>query len=336
MENSNFLAPTKNRYGKTDLLLIILLLYGMIPEKGCGKLKIQHIQYALEIAQTGSISKAADRLLLSQPNISSALRTLESELGFAIFQRSNKGVTITPEGQRFLASARKIVEEYRQITQIKTNRKSHQFYLAAGYHSAIEEAFSRLCAECPPADRIDFLLTNTNAQEIIDRVYLNKSNLGILMLPAEDMGQFRSACDKRGLTRLNIQKLKFYVNLNRRHPLLQKPHFDFYRLRDYPFVDYGEKVLTTHMGLTHLDIIDPTKRILVGERDTRCYIVSLSNAFSISAGIHPRVSERYDWVNIPLPGIESQMTAVWRSDQRQSQEAKRYLALLQEEIVKVT
>lgn len=298
-------------------------------------MKIQHIQYALEIAQAGSISKAADRLLLSQPNISSALRTLEGELGFSIFQRSNKGVSITPEGQRFLAGARRIVEEYRQITEIKKNQKSHQFYLAAGYHSAIEESFSRLCAEYPPEDRIDFLLTNTNAQEIIDRVYLNKSNLGILMIPTEDMGSLRSACDNRGLTRQNIQKMKFYVNLNRRHPLLQEPHFDFCKLRDYPFVDYGEKVLTTHMGLTHLDIIDPSKRILVGERDTRCYIVSISNAFSISAGLHPRVSERYDWVNIPLPGIESLMTAVWRSDQKQSQETKRYLALLQEEIIKV-
>lgn len=318
------------------LLLIFPVIRGMIPGKGGGNLKIQHIQYALEIAQTGSISKAADRLLLSQPNISSALRTLERELGFPIFQRSNKGVTITAEGQRFLSSARKIVEEYRQITEIKKNRQSHQFYLAAGYHSAIEEAFSRLCAEYPAADQIDFSLTNTNAQEVIDRVYLNKSNLGILMIPAEDMGQLRSACDKRGLTRLNIQKLKFYVNLNCHHPLLQTPHFDFLKLRDYPFVDYGEKVLTTHMGLTHLDIIDPTKRILVGERDTRCYIVSISNAFSISAGLHPRVSERYDLVNIPLPGIESQMTAVWRSDQKRSQETKRYLALLQEEIVKVT
>lgn len=113
-----------------------------------------------------------------------------------------------------------------------------------------------------------FSLLNSNAQEIIDRVYLNKSNLGILMIPPEDPGQIRSACDKRGLKRINIRKLAFYV-------------------------------------------------------------------FSIGSGLHPRVCERYDWVNIPLPGLESQMIAVWRGDQRQSPEAKRYLTLLREESLKV-
>ena len=49
---------------------------------------IQQIRYALEIAETGSINKAAEKLFVSQPSLTNALRELEKSLGITIFNRS--------------------------------------------------------------------------------------------------------------------------------------------------------------------------------------------------------------------------------------------------------
>lgn len=51
------------------------------------------------VAKYGSFTQAANMLLNSQPNITRAMRTLESELGCTLFVRTNKGVTLTPEGK---------------------------------------------------------------------------------------------------------------------------------------------------------------------------------------------------------------------------------------------
>ena len=62
-------------------------------------MNLQYVKYALEISRTGSISKAAENLSVAQPNLSRAVKELESSLGIAIFDRTRTGMTVTPERQ---------------------------------------------------------------------------------------------------------------------------------------------------------------------------------------------------------------------------------------------
>ena len=62
---------------------------------------IQQLQYVMEISRTGSVSKAAKTLFLSQPNLSNAIKNLENELGCRLFTRSKSGMKLTPEGRTF-------------------------------------------------------------------------------------------------------------------------------------------------------------------------------------------------------------------------------------------
>lgn len=55
-------------------------------------MKLEQLVYAVEIANTQSISKAADNLLLSQPGLSTSIKQLEYELGAELFIRTGKGV----------------------------------------------------------------------------------------------------------------------------------------------------------------------------------------------------------------------------------------------------
>lgn len=67
---------------------------------------IQQIRYAVTVAECNSMSKAAEKLFMSQPSLSSAVRELEDELNIEIFIRSSRGVTVTSAGNEFLAYAR--------------------------------------------------------------------------------------------------------------------------------------------------------------------------------------------------------------------------------------
>lgn len=78
---------------------------------------IRKLEYFMEVAQTGSFSRAAERLLVAQPAISKSIQKLENELQLTLFDRSEKSVTLTPEGRVLLGHARSIlggIEEARK------------------------------------------------------------------------------------------------------------------------------------------------------------------------------------------------------------------------------
>ena len=69
---------------------------------------LTQIQYVLAVAETGTISAAAKRLFIAQPSLTASIKELENELQVTLFRRTNKGVTLTPEGEEFLGYARQV------------------------------------------------------------------------------------------------------------------------------------------------------------------------------------------------------------------------------------
>ena len=86
-------------------------------------------KYIVETAETGTISRAAEKLYISQPSLTAAIRELEHEFGITIFQRTNKGIILTSEGEEFLGYARQVIT----LTSLMEERYSgaapvrHQF-----------------------------------------------------------------------------------------------------------------------------------------------------------------------------------------------------------------
>ncbi|KMS52803.1 LysR family transcriptional regulator [Novosphingobium barchaimii LL02] len=70
------------------------------------------LRYFLAVAETGSFSRAAKRVSVTQPTLSSGIAKLERELGARLFDRDRQGVALTPAGSRFLVRARRIAAEY--------------------------------------------------------------------------------------------------------------------------------------------------------------------------------------------------------------------------------
>ena len=73
---------------------------------------LTQLKYATAVARASSMNEAARTLFISQPSLSTAIKELEDEIGVELFRRTNRGISVTPEGEEFLAYARQIVEQY--------------------------------------------------------------------------------------------------------------------------------------------------------------------------------------------------------------------------------
>jgi DNA-binding transcriptional LysR family regulator len=82
---------------------------------------LKQIQYFVAAAETGSITLASDRVHISQPSISAAISTLESEFGIQLFIRHHaQGLSLTPPGQRFLREAKSLLLQAEELTAAAT------------------------------------------------------------------------------------------------------------------------------------------------------------------------------------------------------------------------
>ncbi|MCU0532769.1 MAG: LysR family transcriptional regulator [Hydrococcus sp. Prado102] len=100
---------------------------------------LYQIRYFLAIAQTGSFTKAAERLFVSQPSLSAGIKKLEQELGVKLFERGGRRAILTPAGKFFLGKATNILNEY-QVTLRELKEFHHQPTLRLGVLQAMRIA----------------------------------------------------------------------------------------------------------------------------------------------------------------------------------------------------
>ena len=106
---------------------------------------IQQLQYVLEISRTGSVSKAAKTLYLSQPNLSNAIKNLENELGITIFERTPMGMQLTASGMKLAKKATSIMADIQEITSGISAEEDCLFRLVYPRYVPAFEAFWDLC-----------------------------------------------------------------------------------------------------------------------------------------------------------------------------------------------
>ena len=103
---------------------------------------MEKLEYLLAVERTGSISKAAESLYLSQPSLSKSIASLERQIGCRIFERTSTGLKPTPEGKRYLAYAHQVMElreeTMKDLRQLMQERSQKAFSLGLSPMRSIE------------------------------------------------------------------------------------------------------------------------------------------------------------------------------------------------------
>lgn len=153
---------------------------------------LQQLRYIVTVAETGNITEAARQLFVSQPSLTNAIRELEKEMQITIFHRTNKGVTISNEGDEFLAYARQVLEQTSLLEERFLNKKERRsrFSVSCQHYSFAVNAFVDVIREFG-GKKYDFTLRETQTYEIIEDVSRLKSEIGILYTSSKMKKSFR-------------------------------------------------------------------------------------------------------------------------------------------------
>ena len=153
-------------------------------------MELRHLRYFAAVAETGSLSRAAQKLFIAQPPLSTQIRQLEDELGTALFTRHPKGVRLTAAGQALLPEARSLLERASQLKEIARDTGADSGgpggSIALGYvpsaSSTVLPALVRLLREQHP--RLNLELREMISSEQVDALVAGQIDAGIARAPA--------------------------------------------------------------------------------------------------------------------------------------------------------
>ena len=186
-------------------------------------MNLLYLKYAVEVAACGSINKAAEKLYIGQPNLSRAIKELESSLGVTIFGRSSKGMEITPDGEIFLGYAKSILKQVDAVEGLfKSGRSALRFSLAAPAASYIGEAFASFVGLMKQDGEARIRYRECGETDAVRRVLQDDFRLGIIRYPAAHDRYYKSLLEDKRLDYELICEFRYLLIFSKNSPLAGK------------------------------------------------------------------------------------------------------------------
>lgn len=245
-------------------------------------MNILHFKYAVEIAKTQSISKAAENLYMGQPNLSRAIKELEEHLGITIFRRTSRGITVTAEGEEFLQYANRIIAQVEQVEDIYVNgkRKKKQFSVCVPRTTYIAEAFAEFCKEMPMANPLELFYKETNSMRTISNITKEEYNLGIIRYQSTFDKYFRNMFSEKKLISETVSEFSYELVMSKHHPLAQKDIIDPQDLANYIEITHADPYVPS------MPLIDVKKAELSEYVDKRIFVFERGSQFELLSKVH--------------------------------------------------
>ncbi|MBO5208263.1 MAG: LysR family transcriptional regulator [Lachnospiraceae bacterium] len=248
---------------------------------------LQQLKYIVTVAETGNITEAAKQLFISQPSLTNAIRELEKEMQITIFNRTNKGVVISNEGEIFLSYARQILEQVGLMEEKFLNVKERrpQFSVSCQHYSFAVNAFVDLIHEFD-ANQYDFTLRETQTYEIIEDVSRLKSEIGILYVSSKNEEIIMKLIKQHDLKFEELFTAKPHVFISSKHPLADKEMITLEDLEEYPYLSFEQGEYNSfYFAEEILSTLDHKKNIKVRDRATLFNLVIGLNGYTVSSGV---------------------------------------------------
>ena len=263
---------------------------------------LQQLKYVTTIANIGSISEAAKRLFVSQPSLTKAIKELEKEMGITIFDRTNKGITVSKEGERFLGYARQVLEQAALLEeQYKSQRGGKkQFSVSTQHYSFAVNAFVELLKGAD-IDQYDVSLRETQTYEIIDDVAHMKSEIGLLYYNDFNRPVLEKLIHTNELTFTELFTAHPHIFIGKNHPLANKDVVSMDELEEYPYISFeqgdhnsfyfSEEIFST--------VVRP-KHIRVRDRASLFSLLLGLDGYTVSSGVIDKEVNGENIISVPL------------------------------------
>ncbi|MBQ3912933.1 MAG: LysR family transcriptional regulator [Lachnospiraceae bacterium] len=255
-------------------------------------MNILHMKYAVEVARTNSINKAAEELFVGAPALSRAIKELEAGLGVTLFDRSAKGMTLTPDGELFVSYAEKALKQIEDIEAIFKDGTTakRQFSLSAPRASYIAAAFAEFSQKIAADEDIEMFYKETNAYRVINNLIKDDFKLGILRYSEQYESYYRQMMNEKGLVGEQITEFTYVLIMSKESPLALKNRITAEDLNGFTEIAHGDPYVPS------LSFSEVKKYELPDHKGSRIYVFERGSQFELLS----KNLNTYMWVS-PIP-----------------------------------
>lgn len=254
-------------------------------------MNILHMKYALEVARAGSLSKASETLLIAIPNISRSIKELETDLGITIFDRSTKGMYLTPEGEEFISLAKSVISSIEQVENYykKGYEKKQKFSISVPRACYISEAFAEF-SKTLTKEACEIFYKETNSQRTIHNIFNHDYKLGIIRYAENFDKHFKSMLEEKDLAYEMITEFSYVLIMSADNPMASKEVITFDDLTDFIEIAHADPYVPS------LPLSKVIKEELPDNIDRRIFIFERASQFELLS----KNPETFMWVS-PVP-----------------------------------
>ncbi len=254
-------------------------------------MNLLHMKYAIEVAKVGSLGKASENLLIAVPNISRSIKELEADLGITIFERTSKGMNLTPEGEEFINFAKGILSQIEQVEKFYKEGApdKKKFSISVPRACYISEAFSEFSKtlDNQPAE---IFYKETNSQRTIHNMENHDYKLGIIRYAENYDNYFKAMLDEKGICYELITEFSYSLIMSKENHLAKKESITFDDLRGYIEIAHADPYVPS------MPISKVVKEELPDNIERRIFIFERASQFDLLE----KNPETFMWVS-PVP-----------------------------------
>lgn len=248
---------------------------------------ILQLKYVLAIAASSSMREAASKLFVSQPALSATIHELEEELGIRIFDRTNKGISLTEQGREFLVYAKQAVSQYELIEDryIEKDKDRKHFSVSMQHYVFAVHAFVETVKDFG-TDRYVYSVHETKTDEVLTNVRDLHSEIGVLAYTKTNETILKKLFREYGLVFHPLMVKDTYAYVWQDHPLADKKELSLEELREYPCVSFDQTSDNDfYLSEEALGDYEFDKLIRSNDRATSAEIMAKLNGYSIGTGM---------------------------------------------------
>lgn len=276
-------------------------------------MNIQHLLYLVEISRCGSINKAAQKLYVSQPNVSKAVKKLEKNLGFEIFERSSKGIQFTNKGTELLCYAKQLLEHVETIEEHFTSENKEstlRFSISTQHYAFTVGAFIELLSSVKN-DSFSLKIREVKTSKVIEDIYSQKSEIGIIFLSEHTERFMTRLLELKDIEFHELKKISPHVFMSKDHPLAKETSVSIEQLDEYPCIIYEQEQDSLNFAEEFISVSKPKQVVYVQDRATMSNIIVHSKCYNIGTGCLLEGIMDSKLVSIPIIGNHNEIRLGW-------------------------
>nr|MCR4932828.1 LysR family transcriptional regulator [Lachnospiraceae bacterium] len=240
------------------------------------------------------------KLFVSQPALSASIKELEEELEIVIFERTNKGISLTDAGREFMEYAKKVIGQYEILEDryLSRNADKERFSVSTQHYNFAIKAFTEVIkgANC---EKYVFSIHETKTRDVLEDVRSLKSEVGIVSFSGANESVLKKLFKEYQLEFTPLMRRETYIYVWKDHEFANRKEISIEELSDYPCISFDQSNDSNfYLNEEAMADYDFKKMIKSDDRATTMELMATLGGYSVGSGM-------LSGENAVLPGLVS-------------------------------